>query len=107
MNYLTKEEFGNVVEESYNNLTKDEFINLLEDVSIKLKSLQASNDIFTDKRSGEMVFTNKLYELNYGIFCTAFETKKISFKQYKSLCAFINKKWISVQYNDFKYKDFN
>jgi hypothetical protein len=93
MAFITKEEFEVIVTDAYKNLTEQSFNNLLEAGKIKLKELATSGDWLMDKNTGESKFTNEHYKLNHDIFFTVLKSRRISFKQFKSLSAFVKMQW--------------
>ena len=103
MSYIDKDEFESIVKEAFDNLTQEDFDCLLDEVRLKIRSLKVNGDILINLDG--MQFSNNHYELNFNIYRTVLKSNRISFKQYKSLTAFIGKKW-NITTNT-EYKDFN
>jgi len=94
MAFTTKEQFEEILKEQYEKLDKAGFASIMKACEIKLKDLLASGDIVLGKNpedEDDYVLThtsNVYYEIAFNSWQFARRTKKLSFKQYKALCAF-------------------
>jgi hypothetical protein len=109
MAFTTKEEFEAIVKEQYDNLDKAGFGKLMTDSQNKIKSLMQTGDIVLGKNpedEDDYMIThtsNIYYEIAFNTFQFARRTKKLSFKQYKALSAFLK---TSVKVDDTEFKQF-
>ena len=110
MAYLNKEEFEAILKEQYEMLDKAGFAKIVNASQIKLQQLLESKDIIIGKNpddEDDYIIThcsNQYYEIAFKTFQFVKKTRKLSFKQYKALCAFINAK-TKVQ-EETEYKQF-
>jgi hypothetical protein len=105
----TKEQFEADIKKKYDNLSKQEFGVLLNTTRAKLSKLLDSKELIMqkDKNEDDYIITyaaNEFYERVFGVFKFVHTTKKLSFKQYKCLAAFINAK--EKKQDDNEYKQF-
>ena len=98
MAYITKEQFEEILKNQYDNLTKQEFAILINSTKEKISELIKSKDIILEKNPDEeddyivTYSSSEFYERVFGVFRLVSMTRKLSFKQYKCLSAFINAK---------------
>ena len=94
MAFLDKEQFEKALQEHYNSLTKQEFGILLTSTKDKIKQLLESGDIVVEKNEEiddfEITYvSNNFYEIAFNAWQFVTRTKRLSFKQYKCLSAFV------------------
>lgn len=110
MAYLNKEEFEAILKEQYEMLDKAGFAQIITATEKKIKQLIESNDIVIGKNpedEDDYIVThtsNQYYEIAFATWIFVKRTKRISFKQYKALCAFIKAK-TKIQ-EETEYKQF-
>ena len=105
MAFRTKEQFEAILKENYNNLSKQEFAELCNTTKAKLVDLMKSGDIKVEKTDDDYELTyasENLYELAFCSLQFVQRTRKLSFKQYKCLSAFINSKIKTSEETEFK-----
>jgi hypothetical protein len=108
MAFTTKEQFEEILKQQYENLDKLGFASMMRACEIKIKDLLASGDIVLSKNPEDeddyiLTYTsNVYYEIAFKSWQFAKTTKRLSFKQYKALCAFTKSK---VQ-EETEYKQF-
>jgi hypothetical protein len=94
MAFITKEQFEEILKEQYEMLDKAGFAALMTASEKKIKSLLESGDIVLGKNpddEDDYIIThtsNVYYEIAFKSWQFARTTKRLSFKQYKALCAF-------------------
>ena len=109
MAFITKEQFEEILKEQYENLDKAGFAKLMTESQNKIKALMESGDIVLGKNPDEdddyMIThtSNIYYEIAFNTFQFARRTKKLSFKQYKALSAFIKSQ---IKTEETEYKQF-
>ena len=100
-----KEAFETQIREVYDNLDKEQFNRLMDSSGEKLrhliKSKEAEKVKTNDGNSFDYVFKDRLHTLAYNVFCTVFNSRKISFKQFKLLSAFAKVNWLQEEYKQF------
>jgi hypothetical protein len=106
---ITKEQFEIAVKQKYDNLTKQDFGLLMNSTKAKLSDLMQSKDIVIEKHKDDDDYnithaSNEFYERVFGVFKVVSTTRRLSFKQYKCLAAFINAKVTKEE--DSEYKQF-
>jgi hypothetical protein len=94
MAFLDKETFEKALQEQYNSLTKQDFGILLNASKDKIKELISSGDIVIEKNEEiddfEVTYvSNQFYETAFSCWQFVSKTKRLSFKQYKCLAAFV------------------
>jgi len=85
----------------YDNLSKEKFDWLLDSSAAMIRDL-----ITSGKARGtppDIIFEDRLHTLAFNVWCTVYESRKLSFKQFKVLSAFSKVKWME---NDTEYKQF-
>lgn len=98
MAHISKEQFETILKEKYDNLSKQDFAILITTTKEKIAELIKSKDIILEKHPDEeddFIITyssSQFYEIVFGVFRLVSMTRKLSFKQYKCLSAFINAK---------------
>ena len=98
MAFITKEQYEEIIKKQYDMLDKAGFASIMKSVETKIKQLLASGDIVLGKNpddEDDYIIThtsNVYYEIAFNSWQFARRTKKLSFKQYKALCAFIKSK---------------
>ena len=97
---ITKEEFEVQLKEVYDNLSLEQFETLLNQSNIKVKQLIASGDLQLDYISKSFNGTNQNAVLSANVWSTVQKTRKISFKQFKSLSWFSGIKWLQKKQAD-------
>lgn len=108
MAFITKEQFEEILKEQYDNLDKAGFGKLMTGCENKIKQLLSAGELVLGKNpedEDDYIIThssNQYYEIAFNSWQFARRTKKLSFKQYKSLCAFIK---LKVQ-DETEYKQF-
>jgi hypothetical protein len=105
MAFVTKEQFEAIVKEKYDNLTKQEFGELLNNSKAKVIDLMKSGDVTFEKTDDDYELTyasENFYEIAFNTLQFVSKTRKLSFKQYKCLSAFINAKIKTTEETDFK-----
>lgn len=106
MAFLDKESFEKVLQEQYDSLTKQDFGILINAAKDKIKQLVSTGDIVIEKNEEiddfEITYvSNSFYEIAFSCWQFVAKTKKLSFKQYKCLSAFVKFKPKSAD-TDFK-----
>ena len=111
---MTREEFNKSILEVYDNLTKEQFDYLMkESILVILKKAYGNgwNSIFKNifKNNISIVdeleclqFENNFDTLALSVLISTFESRRISFKQFKVLSAFTKIKWIEEEKETFK-----
>lgn len=105
MAFTTKEQFEAIVKEKYDNLSKQEFADLCNGTKAKLVTLMKSGDIAVEKTDDDYELTyasENFYEIAFNTLQFVQRTRKLSFKQYKCLSAFINAKVKTSEETEFK-----
>jgi hypothetical protein len=105
MAFTTKEEFEAIVKEQYDTLSKQEFGELCNTAKAKLVDLMKSGDIKVEKTDDDYELTyasENLYEIAFCTLQFVQRTRKLSFKQYKCLSAFIKAKVKTNEETEFK-----
>jgi hypothetical protein len=105
MAYTTKEQFEVILKELYDNLSKQEFAELCNATKAKLVDLMKSGDIKVQKTDDDYELTyasENLYEIAFCTLQFVQRTRKLSFKQYKCLSAFIKAKVNTNEETEFK-----
>ena len=105
MAFTTKEEFEAIVKEQYDTLSKQEFGELCNTAKAKLVDLMKSGDIKVEKTDDDYELTyasENLYEIAFCTLQFVQRTRKLSFKQYKCLSAFIKAKVNTNEETEFK-----
>jgi len=108
MAFITKEQFEEILKEQFENLDKKGFAQIMTSCENKIKELLSNGELVLGKNpddEDDYIIThssNQYYEIAFNSWQFARRTKKLSFKQYKSLCAFIKSK---VQ-EETEYKQF-
>jgi E3 ubiquitin-protein ligase DOA10 len=98
MAYITKEQFEEILKERYDNLSKQDFAILVNTTKDKISDLIKSKDIILEKNPDEeddFIITyssSEFYERVFGVFRLVSMTRRLSFKQYKCLSAFVSAK---------------
>ena len=108
MALLDKEAFEKALEEQYNSLTKQDFGLLMTATRDKIKQLIDSGDIVMEKNEEIDDYqisyvSNNYYQIAFNTFQFVARTKKLSFKQYKCIAAFVKfrPKSAETQYKQF------
>jgi putative sterol carrier protein len=110
MAHITKEQFETILKERYDNLSKQDFAILITSTKEKIAELIKSKDIILEKHPDEdddytiTYSSSQFYEIVFGVFKLVSMTRKLSFKQYKCLSAFVGAK-IGKQ-EETEYKQF-
>ena len=104
---LTKEQFEAAVKEKYDNLSKQDFALLMNATKAKIGELLDNKDLVMGKDDNDDDYivtyaSNEFYERVFGVFKFVHTTRKLSFKQYKCLSAFLNTKINKADDNEFK-----
>ena len=106
-NQYDKESFEVAIKEVYDSLDKSEFTKLLDNCIETIRSLSKSGKVKQVKRTDgnppDMIFEDKLKQLSYDVFLTVYNSRKISFKQFKVLSAFSKTDWLKKEE---EYKQF-
>lgn len=105
MAFTTKEEFEAIIKEKYDNLSKQEFGILVNTAKAKILELSKTGEIkFETGEDGiELKYASQvLYEIAFNTFKFVHTTKRLSFKQYKCLSAFINAKVNKQEETEYK-----
>jgi len=105
MAFITKEQFEALVKEKYDNLSKQEFGELMNSTKAKVMELMKSGDIAFEKTDDDYELTyasENFYEIAFNTLQFVSKTRKLSFKQYKCLSAFINAKPKTKEETEFK-----
>ena len=105
MAFVTKEQFEAIVKEKYDNLTKQEFGELLNSAKAKVIELMKSGDVTFERTDDDFELTyasETFYEIAFNTLQFVSKTRKLSFKQYKCLSAFINTKPKTNQETEYK-----
>ena len=105
MAFTTKEQFETIVKEKYDNLTKQEFGELMSSSKAKVIELVKSGNITVEKTEDDYELTyasETFYEMAFNTLQFVLKTRKLSFKQYKLLSAFINAKVKTSDETEFK-----
>lgn len=105
MAFTTKEQFEAIIKEKYDNLTKQQFGELVNTSKKKILELSKTGEIKfdTDEDGIELKYASQpLYEIAFNTFKFVHTTKRLSFKQYKCLSAFINAKVNKQEETEFK-----
>ena len=105
MAFTTKEQFEAIVKEKYDNLTKQEFGELMTSTKAKVIELVKSGNIRVEKTEDDFELTyasETFYEMAFNTLQFVQRTRKLSFKQYKCLAAFINAKVKTNDETEFK-----
>ena len=107
---MNKEEFQEALVEVYDNLSKEQFELLLKNSHKSIKNLLllglGKSAERTDENPPDFIFENKLHQLAYDVFNTVFESKRISFKQFKMLSAFSKTNWFADTTEKEEFKQF-
>jgi hypothetical protein len=107
MAFTTKEEFEAIIKEQYDNLSKQDFAELLSNTKSKIYELHLSGDIHFKNGEDGIELTNvsqPFYEIAFNTLKFVKTTRRLSFKQYKCLSAFINSK--AKKQEETEYKQF-
>ncbi len=106
---MTNEEFNKSILQIYDNLTKEQFDYLMkrsvEVCLIKAYGTKMYPIIKKDTLAEELKrlqFENNFDKLAVSVLATTFESRRISFKQFKVLSAFSKVKWIEEEKETFK-----
>ena len=105
MAFTTKEQFEAIIKEQYDNLSKQEFAELCNTTKAKLVDLVKSGNIKVEKTDDDYEVTyasENFYEIVFNTLQFVQRTRKLSFKQYKLLSAFINAKVKTSEETEFK-----
>jgi hypothetical protein len=105
MAFTTKEQFEAIIKEQYDNLSKQEFAELCNGTKAKIVALVKSGDIAVEKTDDDYELTyasENFYEIAFNTLQFVQKTRKLSFKQYKCLSAFINARVKTTEETEFK-----
>ena len=105
MAYITKEQFEVIIKEKYDNLTKQEFGELMQATKSKVMELMKAGEVAFEKGDDDYELTyasQPFYEIAFNTLQFVSKTRKLSFKQYKCLSAFINAKVASKEETQYK-----
>lgn len=87
MSFISKEEFEAIVKQNYTNLDKDGFNKLVCNSIDKCKQLK-NNGLLKFNEKTEIWEGDDITVMCLHIAVKAIDTRRISFNQYKALCAF-------------------
>ena len=102
-------EFEEFLKETYENLTKEQFDYLLKCSKDKTIQLHESGEITAHKEDdGTMFFDspNERYKIPANVFLTVDKSRRITFKQFKSLSAYAQINWTNQDSDTSAYKQF-
>ena len=91
---ITKEQFEEQLKEVYDNLSLEQFETLLKQSSKKINTMIGSGELQLDYVSKKFDGTNQNAVLSANVWSFVKKTRKISFKQFKSLSWFSGINWL-------------
>lgn len=107
---MTQEEFNKSILEVYNNLTKEQFDYLIKaSIIVILKKAYGNGWNSILKEDTKVIdkleclqFENNFDTLALSVLISTFESRRISFKQFKVLSAFTKVNWLEEEKESFK-----